>query len=124
MSQNVVSPAITADSWGRLEVEGLGTFKDAKLWPGGGRAWNWKETGTEHKPGIQVSDVAELVEHGAEVVILSRGRTGVLAVKDDTIEWLESRGVDVHVFRTQKAIAEYNRLATDRRVGALIHSTC
>lgn len=90
-------------SCGRLEVDGLGTFKDAKLWPGGGRARNWKETGTEHRPGIQVSDVAELVEHGAEVVILSRERTGVLGVKDETLEWLEARGVDVHVLRTPKA---------------------
>jgi hypothetical protein len=39
------SPRITHLSWGRIEVEGGRGFKDAKLWPGGGRAWDWKETG-------------------------------------------------------------------------------
>jgi len=26
-------------AWGRMTVEGLGTGKDFKLYPGGGRAW-------------------------------------------------------------------------------------
>jgi hypothetical protein len=57
-------------------------------------------------------------------VILSRGRTGLLGVKDETVRWLEDRGVEVRVLGTGKAIAEYNRLAGLRKVGALIHSTC
>ena len=124
MSHQKTSPRITGDAWGRLEVENLGTLKDAKLWPGGGREWNWKETGTEHKPGIQIADVEELVQHGAEVVILSRGRTGILGVTDETLSWLEERGVEVEVLRTPKAIETYNRLAGERNVGAVIHSTC
>jgi len=124
MSDKQTSPLITGDAWGRLEVENLGTLKDAKLWPGGGREWNWKETGTEHRPGIQIADVEELVQHGAEVVVLSRGRTGILGVTDETLSWLEDRGVEVEVLRTPRAIEEYNRLAAERKVGALIHSTC
>jgi hypothetical protein len=40
------SPKILAVSWGQLEVDGLSTGKDFKLFPGGGRAWDWNETGT------------------------------------------------------------------------------
>jgi hypothetical protein len=29
---------------GRIEVEGGRSFKDAKLWPGGVREWDWTET--------------------------------------------------------------------------------
>ena len=58
MIRNGRSPRITHLSWGRLEVEGGRSFKDAKLWPGGGRAWDWKETGTRHRPGIQLADGA------------------------------------------------------------------
>ena len=47
-------------------------YKDAKLFPGGSREWNWRETGTEHVPGIQPADVQELLDHGAKVVVLSR----------------------------------------------------
>lgn len=124
MSQEHTSPRITKEAWGQLQIEGVGTLKDAKLWPGGGREWNWKETGTEHKPGIQVADVEELVQNGAEVVVLSRGRTGILGVKDETLNWLDDHDVEVEVLRTPKAIEEYNRLAGERKVGALIHSTC
>ena len=46
------SPRITHISWGRMAVEGVGSGKDFKLYPGGGRAWDWSETGTRHVPGI------------------------------------------------------------------------
>ena len=51
------SPRIMALAWGRIEVEGDGTFRDAKLFPGGAPEWDWRETGTEHMPGIQPTDV-------------------------------------------------------------------
>ena len=39
------SPQINHVSWGRLEVEGEAEpYKDAKLFPGGSREWNWRET--------------------------------------------------------------------------------
>ena len=118
------SPRITDASWGKIEVEGLGTFKDAKLWPGGGREWNWRETGTNHRPGVQPGDVEELVDHGAEIVILGKGRHGLLGVTPETKQLLAAHGVEMKVLTTQKAIKEYNELAGARKVGALIHSTC
>jgi hypothetical protein len=42
------SPRILAIAWGRIDVEGLGVAKDVKLYPGGGREWDWSETGTRH----------------------------------------------------------------------------
>jgi hypothetical protein len=69
------SPRITHLSWGRLEIDGYAKpFKDAKLFPGGARAWDWNETGTRHVPGIQPADVEELLTHGARVVVLSKDR--------------------------------------------------
>ena len=118
------SPRVVRDAWGRLEVEGGRAFKDAKLYPGGAREWDWGETGTHHQPGIQPADVAELVERGAEVVVLSKGRAQRLQVRPETIAQLEARGIRVHVLETGAAIALYNDLCGARPVGALIHSTC
>ncbi len=59
------SPRITHISWGRMDVEGLTTGRDFKLYPGGGREWDWTETGTRHEPGIQPADVEELLDHGS-----------------------------------------------------------
>lgn len=124
MSTTEPSPRVTHLSWGSLEVEGQGSYKDAKLWPGGSRAWDWNETGTRHVPGIQPADVEEVVEHGAETVVLSRGMNERLQVKPETLELLEDRGVEALVLQTEEAVERYNELAGDEPVGALLHSTC
>ena len=120
------SPRITHISWGCLEVEGRAQpFKDAKLYPGGGRAWDWNETGTSHSPGIQPADVEELLEHGAEVVVLARGMNERLQVKPDTLQRLDDAGVDTYVLQTEAAVERYNELqAAGTPVGGLFHSTC
>ena len=118
------SPRIVRDGWGRLELDDGRSFKDAKLWPGGGREWDWNETGTGHSPGIQPEDVDEVLEHGAEVVILTRGRVRRLSVPDETVERVESAGAEALVLPTGEAIERYNELREDRPVGGLFHTTC
>jgi hypothetical protein len=119
------SPRVVDDGWGFVEVEGLGRFRDVKLWPGGGRAWDWRETGTDHRPGILCADVTELLKHEPELVILSRGRQGRLSVSPETLSLLEARGVPVLRERTEAALAAYSRLAREgRRVAGLFHTTC
>jgi len=118
------SPSITHLSWGRIETSAGQVFKDAKLWPGGGREWDWGETGTHHSPGTQPADVEELLDHGAEVIILSRGVWKRLKVCAQTLSLLEDRGVEVHVLQTETAVEKYNELSKTRAVGGLFHSTC
>lgn len=124
MSEKLESPRILSLDWGRIEVEGFGEFKDVKLYPGGARPWNWQETGTEHSPGVQFTDVEELLDNGAEEVILTRGVYGRLKVQKDTLAQLKDRGVTVHVLRTKEAAKLYNQLCEDKKVGALFHNTC
>lgn len=119
------SPRVEQDGWGFVEVESLGRVRDAKLWPGGGRAWDWNETGTHHQPGIQPADLAELLDHDPDIVVLSRGRELRLQTTAEAVALLGSRGVDVVQDETGAAIAAYNRLAGEgRRVAAVLHSTC
>jgi hypothetical protein len=118
------SPRILAISWGHIEVDGLGVGKDFKLFPGGGREWDWSETGTRHRPGIQRADVEELLAAGARVVVLSRGMDLQLEVDPGTLDWLGERGVPLHVRETTEAAELYNELAATQPVGGLFHSTC
>jgi hypothetical protein len=118
------SPRISHISWGRMDVDGLGTGKDFKLYPSGGRAWDWSETGTRHAPGIQPSDVTELLERGSKVVVLTRGMELVLQTCPETLQLLKARGIPVHVAETREAVALYNTLAENEAVGGLFHSTC
>ena len=96
-----------------------------RLWPGGGREWDWRETNTRHVPGIQVTDLAELMDRGANVLILSRGMDLVLQTAPDTLQWLAQNSVQNHILETRAAAMLYNKLANEgAAVGGLFHSTC
>ena len=118
------SPRITHVSWGRMEVERLGNGSDFKLYPGGGREWDWNETGTHHVPGIQPGDVQELIDNGSRVVVLSRGMALALQTCPETLQLLREMGISYHVEETKAAVELYNRLAQTEAVGGLFHSTC
>ena len=108
-----------------MTVQGLGTGKDFKLWPGGGREWDWRETDTHHVPGIQPADVSELLDHGSRAVVLSRGMWLRLRTQPETLDLLASKGVVAHVVETKAAAELYNELvAKGEAVGGLFHSTC
>jgi hypothetical protein len=119
-------PRVTGLEWGRLEVEGRPeAYKDAKLWPGGSRGWDWNETGTRHSPGVQLADVEEILERGARAVVIGRGMHGRLEVPTETREALAERGVELHDARTPDAVETYHRLREKApEVGALFHTTC
>ncbi len=118
------SPGIESVQWGKVILEGARQFKDVKLYPGGAREWDWNETGTHHSPGSQLTDVQELLDHGATVVVLSLGQLGRLAVAQETLRDLDNLGVEVHMLRTPAAVEKYSQLRGETPVGALLHSTC
>ena len=118
------SPHIMALAWGKIQVEGVGTFRDAKLYPGGAREWDWRETGTEHTPGIQPADVRELLDHGATIIVLSQGMLRRLGICPETLELLKQQGVGVRVLPTQEAVDLYNELRKTEQVAGLFHTTC
>jgi hypothetical protein len=118
------SPRIMALAWGKIEVEGAGTFRDAKLFPGGAREWDWHETGTEHTPGVQPTDVRELLDRGATTIVLSLGMLKRLRICPETLELLKQQGVNVHMLPTQAAVDLYNDLRKTEQVAGLFHTTC
>lgn len=125
IADNQKSPLIRTIKWGRMDIEHLGSGKDFKLWPGGGRPWNWQETGTRHSPGIQVADVRELVDHGCQSIVLTKGILSRLKIPAETTTYLERLNIEIHVASTKKGVAIYNALAADgQAVGGLFHSTC
>jgi len=125
MEQKTLSPRIKHLSWGRIEVEGKDKpYRDAKLFPGGSREWDWRDTGTQHIPGIQPADIEELLKHGATEVILSKGMYQQLHVCPETLQILKEKGITTHILQTKEAVRLYNKLRENKPVGGLFHSTC
>lgn len=124
-TQPNASPRILSFGWGKMEVEQLGWGKDFKLWPGGGRPWDWSEFGTGHSRGIQVEDVKELISHGARVIVLTRGVLLRLRVPDKTMNFIEKNNVEVVVASTKQGVKIYNEYVGKQvPVAGLFHSTC
>ncbi|XP_028656199.1 mth938 domain-containing protein [Erpetoichthys calabaricus] len=122
----MASPEISSLSWGHMKVKGCATaYKDCKVWPGGSRAWDWRETGTDHHPGVQPADLDEVLRKGVEILIIGRGMSEALQVPVNTLDYIKKQGVNVKVFQTEKAVKEYNDLACQgHKVGGVFHSTC
>ncbi|MEL7834418.1 Mth938-like domain-containing protein [Fodinibius sp. Rm-B-1B1-1] len=118
------SPKINSIEWGKINVGDNHIYKDAKLFPGGSREWDWNETGTHHQPGIQPADVEELVDKNAQVIILSKGFHKRLQVCDETVDFLKENEITFHILETGKAAEKYNDIRKENPTGALIHSTC
>uniref|UniRef100_A0A8C5M193 Uncharacterized protein n=1 Tax=Leptobrachium leishanense TaxID=445787 RepID=A0A8C5M193_9ANUR len=68
------SPEISSVSWGTRRV-GSQTYKDCKVWPGGSRTWDWRETGTNHHPSVQPADLEEVIKKGLKTLVIGRGMT-------------------------------------------------
>src|SRR6478735_4334938 len=117
------SPRIPHLSCGHVEVEGHPHFKDIKVFPGGAREWDWRETGTRHVPGIQPADVQELIEHGARTIVLSKGVWERLQVCPETLDVLSKNDIQVEVLQTEAAVERFNELRENIAVGGLFHST-
>jgi len=125
MSNNIESPRIKSLSWGCIKVVNYtNLFKDVKLFPGGAREWDWNETGTRHVPGIQIDDIRELLDHGADVIVLSKGFHEQLHTCSETIDILKEENIPFYLLQTEEAVNKYNELSMKDMVGALIHTTC
>ncbi|XP_033953522.1 mth938 domain-containing protein [Pseudochaenichthys georgianus] len=80
------SPEICSLSWGHMKVQGCSSsYKDCKVWPGGSRAWDWRETGTNHNPGVQPADLEEVLKNGVDLLVIGRGMREAQTVRLFTV---------------------------------------
>jgi hypothetical protein len=119
---------ITHLSWGKMEVTTNGQiyhFKDCKVWPGGAKEWDWNITGIRHQPGIQPTDIEEILNQDVEVLILTRGMELRLHTCPETEALLQSRGIEYHIEETKEAVKLFNQLVEEgKKVAGIFHSTC
>ena len=72
-----------------------------------------------------MADVEELIGHGANVIVLSRGMQLMLETCPETLEHLARHDVAYHIAETNEAVRIYNDLVKGgAQVGGLFHSTC
>ena len=81
-----------------------------------------KVFGTSHK--INEEEVERLLEGDVEVIIIGTGQSGVLSVDSRIREKINSADVELIEAKTPEAIKLFNSLTGEKKVNALIHTTC
>ena len=112
--------------FGVLQVDGKEYCRDVIIYPervGEGRrvdaGW-WRKEG--HR--LDKADLDDVVKAKPEVLVVGTGYNGCLRVQKETIEFLESLGIELYAAPTMEACRKYNELAEIKNVVAALHLTC
>jgi len=125
-------PRVVNLQWGRISIEQpnlpLMSYKDARICPSRSDEWDWGLTGTQHQPGIQWADFADLLnEHpDTQLIIFSKGMHNQLHVHPETLHRLSVQYPQITVYHlnTREAADLYNKMRMTHRIIGLFHSTC
>jgi hypothetical protein len=107
-------------SFGKITIDGKTYTSDVIIYPGRVNSSWWRKEGHN----LQVVDLTDVINAKPEVLIVGTGSSGLMKVPKDTISHLESKGIEVHVALTEKAVELFNKLQKDKIVIAALHLTC
>jgi hypothetical protein len=107
-------------SFGSLTIDGKTYTSDVIIYPGRVDSSWWRKEGHY----LQVVDLVDVINAKPEVLIIGTGYSGVMVVPKETVSHLESKGIEVHVARSEKAVEIFNKLQKEKLVIAALHLTC
>jgi len=112
---------IDSYSFGQIVIDARAYTSDVIIYSDRVDAAWWRKEG--HR--LQPEDIADALNARPEILIIGTGYSGVMTVPKETREYIASRGIDIIVERTGKAVEVFNSLqAQNRHVGAALHLTC
>lgn len=111
---------IESFTFGRITIAGETYTHDVVVYPDRvERSWVREE---EHRP--QIREFENIVKSEPEILIIGTGYAGVLSVPDQIRNYLTSKGIEVRVEKTKRAIEMFNELRSKEKVVAALHITC
>ncbi len=112
---------IDAYQFGKIVIDGREYQKDVMIYGNAVEGW-WRQEGHH----LQLRDLQWILEQEPppEVVVVGKGRYGIMTVPDDVLAALEERGIEAASQNTKEACETYNELVNSQRVAAALHLTC
>lgn len=111
---------ITHYSFGKITVDGKTYTSDVIIYPGRVDASWWRKEGHY----LHSSDIREVFDAKPDVLIIGTGYSGAMVVPEETTRFVRSKGIEIRVERTEKAVELYNNLQEGKVVIAALHLTC
>ncbi len=107
--------------FGRIVIGGKTYTRDVIV----GRDWIRPDWWRKEGHAVHLEDIREILERNPEVVVFGTGAYGVMKVRDEVIEELKRRGIEVVCEPTAKAVEIYNELLKKgKNVVLAAHLTC
>lgn len=107
-------------TFGKIVIEGKIYTSDVIIYPQRLDASWWRKEG--HL--LQPEDITGVLDAEPEAVIIGTGYSGGMRVPRQTLDLLESKGIEVHIALTRDAVSLYQKLHGKRMVIAALHLTC
>jgi len=107
-------------SFGKVTIDRKTYTSDVIIYPGKVDSSWWRKEGHS----LHIADLTEVINAKPEVLVVGTGYSGLMVVPEETISYLNSKGIEVHFARTEKAVELFNTLQKQKKVIAALHLTC
>lgn len=111
---------ITHYSFGTITIDGQTFTSDVIIYPDRVES-KWRRI-EGHL--LQIEDLADIMIAKPSVLVIGTGASGLMKVPGNTLEYLKSNGVEVHIHDTKKAVEIFNKISSDKPAIAALHLTC
>jgi len=73
---------------------------------------------------LQVEDLTTVLELVPIILIVGTGQFGAMKVDPDLLENCSKRGIEIRIFKTGRAVKEFNDVSSEKLMIAALHLTC
>lgn len=111
---------IDSYAFGKIIIDGTTYTSDVIVYPDHVDPSWWRTEGHS----LHRADITDAINAKPEVLIIGRGYHGVMTVPEETIAFIESKGIEVRAERTGKAVELFNAVQGTKAAIAALHLTC
>lgn len=107
-------------SFGKIIIDGKTYTSDVIIYPDQVDSSWWRKEGHN----LHIDDLADAINAKPEIIIVGTGYYGAMAAPEETIKCVRSKGIEIQIGKTEKAVQFFNSIIGKKRAVAALHLTC
>lgn len=111
---------IESYSYGSIIINGKSYYSDVIIYPERVKGSWWRKRGHD----LCFDDIKEVLDYKSEILIIGKGKFGIMRVSNSVQEEIKKIGIDLFVSKTPEAVKKYNEVLNMKIVVAALHLAC
>lgn len=110
-------------SFGNITIDDKTCTSDVIIYPDKVDSKWWRKEGHY----LQPVDLTDIINAKPDILIIGTGASGVMKVPEETLKFVKSKGIEVHVGMTDRAVELFNNMKAEKpnkTIVAALHLTC